>query len=224
MRKSEDFLSRHRGLRKYILSDEDIVFATHRHWIRLWEPILTTTGSFVALCAIFLGASSSMRDVLIWLFWGWAVLLARFVWKYLEWRNEWLLMTSLRLMTVTGFFVQRVATMPRDKVTDLGYRTDLMGQVLGYGTFHFETAGQDQELSTVDHIPRSDALYRTLMSDLFHPAGAAGAKKAAAPATSVSTPTALPPSITPRRAANDDAPELSTPRTHRIRIRPAEEV
>ncbi|GAB4083426.1 hypothetical protein GCM10028784_00560 [Myceligenerans cantabricum] len=207
MTDTDGFLRRHRGLRKYILGGEEIVFATHRHWIRLWEPAFTTVGSFVVLAFVFLAASSDMRSILIWLFWAWAVLAARFVWKYLEWQHEWLLMTNLRLMTVTGLVVQSVATMPRDKVTDLGYRQHLMGQLLGYGTFHFESAGQEQELSTVDYIPGSDSLYRTLMTDLFHPAPE-GERK----------PTAMPPSIVPPRREDPDDGTPSTPRTQQIRI------
>lgn len=227
MAATEDVLRRHKGLRKYVLDDEKIIFATHRHWIRLWEPALTTVGSFAVFVLIVLGAESSMRGIVLWLFWGWVLVAGRFVWKFLEWKREWLLMTSLRMMTVTGFVVQRVATMPRDKVTDLGYRTNLLGQILGYGTFHFESAGQDQELSTVHYIPDSDALYRTLMADLFRPGGESAADTDTP--NQDPRPTALPPSIMPRRGGGDEAtegaealgPARSTPRTQQIRIRPA---
>lgn len=213
MTETEDFLRRHRGLRKYVLSGEEIVFATHRHWIRLWEPLLTTVASFVLLVLVFLAASTELRGVLVWLFWAWAVVAGRLGWKYLEWRHDWLLMTSLRLMTVTGVVVQSVATMPRDKVTDLGYRQDLLGQLLGYGTFHFESAGQDQELSTVHYVPGSDALYRRLMTSLFHP-------------DADPEPTPMPPSILPagNPAADDEATDpagRSTPRTQQIQVRPS---
>ncbi|GAA1874999.1 PH domain-containing protein [Myceligenerans crystallogenes] len=210
---TEDFLRRHRGLRKYVLSGEEIVFATHRHWILLWEPALTTVGSFALLVAIFLGASSGMRDVLVWLFWAWALVALRFVWKYVEWRQDWLLMTKLRLMSVTGFLVQTVATMPRDKVTDIGYRQNLLGQLLNYGTFHFESAGQEQELNTVDYVPSSATLYRALMEDLFHPTPEKEPR-----------PVAMPPSIMPPRQeeADDDAGIPSTPRTQRIKVRPVD--
>ncbi|MBO0607540.1 PH domain-containing protein [Myceligenerans salitolerans] len=218
MTETDDFLRRHRRLRKYILGGEEIVFATHRHWVRLWEPVLTSVGSFVVLVLVFLAASNEMREILVWLFWAWALVVARLGWRYLEWRHEWLLMTNLRLMTVQGLVVQSVATMPRDKVTDLGYKQDFMGQLLGYGTFHFESAGQDQALSTEDYIPSSDALYRTLMTSLFHPD--------AAP-----EPAKLPPSIPPRQreepedtATPDEdptTPPRSTPRTQQIKIRPS---
>ncbi|MBE1878034.1 PH domain-containing protein [Myceligenerans pegani] len=217
MTETEEFLRGHRGLRKYILSGEEIIFATHRHWIRLWEPVLTTVGSFVVLVVVFLAASSEMRDILVWLFWGWALVVGRLGWKYLEWRHDWLLMTSLRLMTVTGFVVQRVATMPRDKVTDLGYRQDVLGQILGYGTFHFESAGQDQTLGTEEYIPSSDSLYRTLMTALFHP-------------DADPKPPQMPPSILPKQRetpAEADPPDpeatRSTPRTQQIQIRPTRE-
>lgn len=220
---TEGFLRQHRKLRKYILSGEEIVFATHRHWILLWEPALTTAGSFLVLTAAFLSASSEVRDVLVWLFWAWALVVGRLAWKYLEWRHDWLLLTSLRLMTVTGLVVQSVATMPREKVTDLGYRQDLPGQLLGYGTFHFESAGQDQELSTEEYIPSSATLYRTLMTALFHPDAAPEPEP---------EPPSLPPSVLPRHqdptspASGAPPPPQSpsvgsTPRTQQIQIRPS---
>lgn len=218
MTETETFLRRHRRLRKYILGGEEIVFATHRHWVRLWEPVLTTLGSFVVLVLVFLAASSEMRDILVWLFWGWALVAGRLGWKYLEWRHDWLLMTNLRLMTVTGLVVQAVATMPRDKVTDLGYKQDFLGQLLGYGTFHFESAGQEQALGTEEYIPSSGSLYRTLMTALFHP-----------DSTTEPEPSPMPPSILPRNPHGGDGEpsdttpdEHSTPRTQQIQIRPAD--
>jgi hypothetical protein len=39
--------------------------------------------------------------------------------------------------------------------------------VLGYGTFRFESAGQQQALSEITYLPRADLLYRQVSGLLF---------------------------------------------------------
>ena len=96
--------------------------------------------------------------------------------------------------------------MPSEKVTDLGYERTPMGQILGYGTFIFESAGQDQALDRVTWVPRPDSRYRLIIAALFHPdaADAEAAAQAnpdvrpqAAPSTDSPAP-APPPALMPR--------------------------
>ena len=39
--------------------------------------------------------------------------------------------------------------------------------MLGYGTFRFESAGQQQALSEITYLPRADVLYRQVSGLLF---------------------------------------------------------
>ena len=60
--------------------------------------------------------------------------------------------------------------MPLLKVTDMTYDRSLLGRVVGYGKFMLESAGQDQALSTIDHVPDADTHYRAICTQLFGPA------------------------------------------------------
>ncbi|MFJ3406351.1 PH domain-containing protein [Promicromonospora sp. NPDC090134] len=199
MSAAADFVIRHRALQRYILADEKVVIATRRHWARLWEPILTTTGAFVLGLAILVAVDPDVRDGLAWVWLPFLVLGLRLLYKWLDWRAEWFVMTDRRLILLTGLLVHRVAMMPSEKVTDLGYERTPLGQVLGFGTFVFETAGQDQAFDRVTWIPRPDSRYRLIIATLFHP-DAADAEAAAQTGPDF-RPQAVPPVETPPPAA-----------------------
>ena len=199
MSAAADFVPQ-RALQRYILANEKIIIATHRHWGMLWEPILTTAGAFVLAVALLVAVDPNVRSDLGWVWLPFVVLGARLLYKWLEWRARWFVMTDRRLLLLDGFLVHRVAMMPSEKVTDLGYERTPMGQILGYGTFIFETAGQDQALDRVTWVPRPDSRYRLIIAALFHP-DAADAEAAAQ----------VNPDIRPQAAPSTDSPSPAPP-------------
>jgi hypothetical protein len=42
-----------------------------------------------------------------------------------------------------------------------------IGQILGYGSFVLESAGQDQAFREVEYVPNPDFLYRRISEELF---------------------------------------------------------
>jgi membrane protein YdbS with pleckstrin-like domain len=220
MSASADFIIRNRALQRYVLANEKIVIATHRHWAMLWEPILTTAGSFVLAVSVLVAVEPSVRDELAWLWLPFLVLAARLLFKWLAWRAEWFVVTDRRLLLLTGLLVHRVAMMPSEKVTDLGYERTPLGQVLGYGTFILESAGQDQALERVTWIPRPDSRYRLIIATLFHP-DAADAEAAAQSNPDIrpqAAPSAESPAAAPPPALMPRIGRRSNPPTQRIAL------
>lgn len=211
MSATADFVVPHRALQRYILANEKIIIATHRHWGMLWEPILTAAAAFLLAVSLLVAVDPNVRDDLGWVWLPFVVLGGRLLYKWLEWRARWFVMTDRRLLLLDGFLIHRVAMMPSEKVTDLGYERTPMGQVLGYGTFIFETAGQDQALDRVTWIPRPDSRYRLIIASLFHP-DAADAEAAAQanpdirPEAAPTSDAALPPSLMPRIGRRSNPP------------------
>ena len=112
---------------------------------------------------------------------GYVVLLplGYFVWKLLDWWNERLVVSDRRLLLITGLLSRKVAVMPMRKVTDLTFETPLIGRVFarwGWGTFIFESAGQDQALRRVPFVPRPAVLYQQLSNEIFGEYGISGPK------------------------------------------------
>lgn len=157
------------GIERFLLPTEQRVLAVRRHWSRLGEPVLTALGGLVVL--LWLDQSLPIglplvRDLLLA---GWVALVARLTWRVLEWRADWFVVTDRRLLLRTGIVTRRVAMMPLIKVTDMSYSRPPVGRVLGYGEIVIESAGHDQALRRIRHLPRPDGLYLEICELLFGP-------------------------------------------------------
>jgi membrane protein YdbS with pleckstrin-like domain len=107
--------------------------------------------------------------LVIWL--AWLILLIRLLYAIYVWLEDYFVVTSVRLITVTGVIKKSVKMMPLTKVTDMSFNRSPTGRLLGYGTFIVESAGQDQALRTIDHLPYPEQLYLEVCGLLFHDQG-----------------------------------------------------
>ncbi len=152
---------------KYLLPHEQQVITVRRHPALLMGPILLTLGGLIAAVVLsdtLLRHQSSLL-YLVWI--GWGILLVRLVWKTIDWSVEYFVVTSHRMILTSGFLTRKVAMMPLVKVTDMSFQRSFMGRLLGYGEFILESAGQDQALRTVDHIPYPEQLYLEVCNLIF---------------------------------------------------------
>jgi membrane protein YdbS with pleckstrin-like domain len=92
------------------------------------------------------------------------IVAARFGWRVWQWHSDRIVVTDQRIFEVSGILTRRVASMPLTRVTDMTYQRSLLGRILGYGDLIIESAGQDQALSRIEHLPRPDDFYRTITS------------------------------------------------------------
>ena len=158
-------------LDRYLTTSEKIVFRTRLHWIRITAP---WSQFFLALLLVgILDArlppeNASFRNILVVLL---VLLLARALWRTYEWYREWFVGTDRRLMLTLGIITRKVAMIPLGKVTDMRYDRPPVGQILGYGSFILESAGQDQAFREVEYVPHPDYLYRRISEELFTPSG-----------------------------------------------------
>ncbi len=217
-----DAVRTHRHLRRYVLPHEHVVVATRRHWARLLEPIATTAAAFFLVGALVMSTSVEVRATVQWLWVAWFLVLGRLVWKWLEWRYEWFVATDKRLLLLYGLIVHRVSMMPLKKVTDMGYSRSPLGQVLGYGRFDMESAGQDQALRTINFVPSPDDTYRTLCDTIFTPGSNRGTvddDDLPGPPPSGPPPSGPPPSVVPGSRPPGDVAE-PRPTTQPIKVSP----
>jgi hypothetical protein len=152
----------------YLLQGERVVVAVHQHWSRVVEPIVSAFLAFVVALWVDanLTVSTQFVGTVVWV--GFLLVLARGFWKFAEWRYVYFVATDKRLLLRQGLIVHKVAMMPLLKVTDMSYLRTLGGQILGYGTFVMESAGQDQALKRINWVPNPDETYRLICAELFH--------------------------------------------------------
>lgn len=157
----------HHALRRYLLDGESIVTAVHQHWAKVAEPVASAVLGLVLVVWVGSIAPAGLSRLADALWWPWFVLVARLIWRLLEWRHDWFVATDKRLLLTYGLITRKVAMMPLTKVTDMSYSRSPTGRVLGYGRFTLESAGQEQALREIDWLPDPDRTYRAICAEIF---------------------------------------------------------
>jgi uncharacterized membrane protein YdbT with pleckstrin-like domain len=155
-----------KDVEKYLLPDETAVVATRRHWAVLIEPTAKFLPVFVAggWLLVFDPENRVTSSA------GLLVIVAALVYYGLrvgEWWMRHFIVSTRRVLLTSGVIVRTVTLLPLRRITDLTWKETLLGQVLGYGTFRFESAGQQQALSEITFLPGADVLYRRVSRLLF---------------------------------------------------------
>ena len=157
---------------KYLLpTEQPPVIATRRHWAVLIVPALKAlpvlaVGGWLLVLDPDNRVTSSVGLV------GLVGALGYLTLRVGEWWMRHFIVTNRRVLLTTGIVVRTVALLPLRRITDLTYTETRLGQLLGYGTFRFESAGQQQALSEITYLPRADVLYRDVSDLLFGGDGA----------------------------------------------------
>lgn len=152
---------------KYLLPHEQQVITVRRHPAVLIGPILITVAGLIVAAVLSDTIAKSNGTLLAAVWIAWAILLLWLIGKVGNWAVDYFVVTSHRMILTSGLITRNVAMMPLVKVTDMTFRRSFMGRLLGYGTFVLESAGQDQALSVVDHIPYPEQLYLEVCALLF---------------------------------------------------------
>jgi membrane protein YdbS with pleckstrin-like domain len=159
---------------KYLLEHEKPpVVATRRHWAVLLVPVAKALPILVVgLWLMVLDPENRVTASV-------GLLLLVGALGYLAlWAGEWWMrhffVTNSRVLLTSGIVVRTVAVLPLRRITDFTYAETPLGKVLRYGTFRFESAGQQQGLSKITFLPRDKRVYDDVSDLLF---GGNGAKR-----------------------------------------------
>jgi membrane protein YdbS with pleckstrin-like domain len=155
---------------RYLFPTERYRGEWKRHWISLTPPLGIGAGATLALG--YLAGYLTRQDVnglvtvavLIWL-----GVISWVAWRVFDWYFDRFILTNKRVMVVNGIVTRRVAMMPLLRVTDMKYEQSALGRMLSYGTFVLESAGQDQALREVKHLPNPNELYLRVVEEMYEP-------------------------------------------------------
>jgi membrane protein YdbS with pleckstrin-like domain len=155
---------------RYLFPTERYRGEWKRHWIHLTTPLLIGAGTTFALGYLsgFLAKQevTELTTVVIVL---WLAVMLWVAWKIGDWFFDRFILTNKRVMVVNGIITRRVAMMPLLRVTDMKYEQSPLGRVLNYGTFVLESAGQEQALREVKHLPNPNELYLRVVEEMYEP-------------------------------------------------------
>jgi uncharacterized membrane protein YdbT with pleckstrin-like domain len=158
--------SARKDVEKYLLTGEDPVVVTRRHWAVLIEPTVKSLVAFVlGGWLLLLDPENRITSTA-----GLVVLLGAFVYyglRFAEWWMRHFIVSRRRVLLTSGVIARTVTLLPLRRITDLTWEETVLGQVLGYGTFRFESAGQDQALRHLTYMPDAQTRYREVSELLF---------------------------------------------------------
>jgi membrane protein YdbS with pleckstrin-like domain len=155
---------------RYLFPTERYRGEWKRHWIHLSGP-----GGIGAGATLLLGYLAGFLTrqnidglvtaaVLVWL-----AVISWVAWRVFDWYFDRFILTNKRVMVVNGIITRKVAMMPLLRVTDMKYEQSALGRMLNYGTFVLESAGQEQALREVKHLPNPNELYLRVVEEMYEP-------------------------------------------------------
>ncbi len=155
------------SVNRYLLPHERQVITVHKHPAVLIRPIFEVLIGLAIAGWLSNSVAHGNGTVLLVIWILWALLLLRLGIKILDWSVDYFVVTSQRFVLATGVITRKVNMMPLTKVTDMSFQRTTLGRILGYGEFILESAGQDQALRVVDHIPYPEQLYLEVCGLIF---------------------------------------------------------
>lgn len=166
-----------RQVERYLLPSERAVIATRRHWAMIAEPVASSVLAVLLAAWGVVQVGDAFPFLVNVITLAAIAVLVRMLWKLYEYRRDWFVVTDERLLLTYGIITRRVAIMPLTKVTDMSYNVSVLGRLLGYGEFVFESAGQEQALHSVSFLGRSQFLFAVLSEELFGPRGIVSSRR-----------------------------------------------
>jgi len=134
------------------IEGEEVIDLVRHHQIVYLKPLLE------ALVVIPLWLLAVLGPIQA----GWFFILLGFVlflhalYITLRERRDLFVITNMRVFRASGVFSVRIATMPITRILDITVEKPLIGRLLGYGHFVFESAAQAQGLRRIVYIPNPD--------------------------------------------------------------------
>lgn len=131
---------------------EQVIDLVRHHPIVYWRAILEAVGAaFLWLVAIFGPINLGWLFIL-----GGIALLVHALYLLMNEHRDVFVVTNMRVFRASGVFSVRIATMPISRILDITVDKPLLGRLLGYGHFVFESAAQEQGLRNIRFIGDPD--------------------------------------------------------------------
>lgn len=151
-----------------LLPHEELVISERQHPAILVGPTLLTLAGFLAALVLSIYLDRNAALVLaVWI--SWLLLFLRLMWKTINWIGNYFVVTSERMLFITGVLSKEVAMIPFWSTMDMSFTRSFTGQLFGYGSFIIEYGGQDRmlALNTIDFIPNPERHYLTICDLIF---------------------------------------------------------
>ena len=135
----------HGYLSKVLARDETVLVQVRQHGLFLWGRIIgEVIFAVVVIAAVAAGQYPLVPDPPEGAYGYLLALLAfpRMLWRIVVWRNHQYVVTSRRVIQMTGVFTKEVVDSLLEKVNDLKTDQSFLGRIFGYGDVEILTASE----------------------------------------------------------------------------------
>jgi hypothetical protein len=154
---------------KHLMPHEVAILAVKRHPVTLIRYAIELFGA--SILAIVLSSTIAMHSgyglLFVWLLW--LFFACRFLFTLWNWTSNYFVVTSQRMILVTGFIELNVAMLPLVKVADMRMTQSIGGRIFGYGEFWFSSVADDDTFKRITYVPDPNMLYLELTGLIFPP-------------------------------------------------------
>lgn len=139
---------------RHLLREEGevVVDEVLHHWVAYVRPGIEAVLALLVLVAVpFVHVNVAWLLLLLA-----AGLLLHSAWCTVRERRDRFVITNMRVFRVHGVLNTHLATMPLSRILDISVKKPILGRMVGYGHFCFESAAQDQGLRDIRYVGRPD--------------------------------------------------------------------
>jgi hypothetical protein len=148
---------------------EQFSIIVHPHPAILNGPISMVVGGLaVAILATRAGPPPHGPSLqFIWI--TWSVLLARLIWKLLQWSVEYFVVAyhSHQVLLYSGLVRRKVVARSLINVVDISLHRSIAGRLLGYGELRFESVSQIRPFWTLHYTVYPEVVFDRLYDETF---------------------------------------------------------
>lgn len=155
-----------RGVKCYLLPQEEEVITVHYHPAILIWPVLAVLATCAAGSTITVFTEIGGTTLIA----IWAVaaiacaLLAVRAWA---WLNSYLVLTRQRVIVLRGVIKHRMVSIPAREIRDVYVSQTLSGRLAGYGSLTLTPVREGHEARVIKYVPYPDQMYLETRGLLF---------------------------------------------------------
>jgi uncharacterized membrane protein YdbT with pleckstrin-like domain len=131
-------------LNQLLTKNEKVVFETRQHWLVLTLQILPELLSAIVITTLvtILYLNQISGPALLWAYLLNLIPLASLLRDYLRWRFHTYIVTTRRVIQISGIFAKNVSDSSLEKVNDVNLQQSVWGRFFDFGTLEILTASE----------------------------------------------------------------------------------
>jgi uncharacterized membrane protein YdbT with pleckstrin-like domain len=123
--------------------NEKVLLESRQHWFVFVRSIILESFAIAVIVAVVTAVIyffGKQFDWLVWLYIGAIVPVISFIYDYFQWRNREYVLSSFRVIQISGIINKNVIDSSLEKVNDVRLTQSFFGRIFNFGTVEILTA------------------------------------------------------------------------------------